>query len=277
MYAVGRGPAPDWAPGGVEWLQRDLLAPGAAAALVAEVAPEAVLHLAWETAPGAYWTSPANVAWLRASLDLAEAAAGRGARVVTAGTCAEYDWSAGWLSETGTPLAPATLYGRTKHALGSTLEALGQASGASFAHGRVFFLYGPHEAPARLVPSVTAALLRGERAPTTDGVQQRDFLHVDDVAAALVALLHADAVTGPVNIASASPVAVRDVVAAIADEVGRPDLVGWGEVERGASEPDLVAGDAGRLRDEVGFSPRYGLRDGIRATVDWWRGRMGVR
>jgi nucleoside-diphosphate-sugar epimerase len=181
------------------------------------------------------------------------------------------------LSEAETPLAPATLYGRAKLALGSTMEGLGQAGGASFAHGRVFFLYGPHEAPERLVPSVTAALLRGERAPTTDGVQQRDFLHVDDVAAALVALLHADAVAGPENIASGSPVPVRDVVAAIAEEVGRPDLVGWGEVQRGASDPDLVAGDAARLRDEVGFSPRYGLREGIRATVDWWRGRAGVR
>ena len=273
VHGVGRGAAPSWLPDGACWARADLLGPGAAARVVDRVAPDAVLHLAWETTPGAYWTSPANETWLGASIELAEALPGPG-RLVTAGTCAAYDWGAGWCREDVTPLRPATPYGRAKLALGTRLRDLGAERGLSVAHGRVFFVYGPYESPERLVPSVTAALLRGERAPTTHGRQRRDFMHVEDVARALVELLLADGVTGAVNVASGEPVAVRDVVAAIAAEAGRPELVGWGEVPLGPDEPPLLAGDVARLRDEVGFAPRHRIDDGIRAAVEWWRERL---
>ena len=71
------------------------------------------------------------------------------------------------------------------------------------AHG-IFFLYGPHEPPGRLIPSVIQALLKGEFARCSHGRQIRDFLYVEDVAEAFVALLDSD-ITGPVNIASGSP------------------------------------------------------------------------
>ena len=278
VHAVGRGRAPSWLAEGVTWARADLLAPGAAAALVDRVAPDHVLHLAWETTPGAYWTSPANADWLRASRELAVSALGHGRRLVTAGTCAEYDWSGdGWCREGVTALAPTTPYGHAKRDLAAGLEELSERLGGSVAHGRIFFVYGPDEAPERLVPSVTRSLLRGQRAPTTHGRQRRDFMHVEDVASALVALLLADRVTGPVNIASGRPVPVRELISTIASEVGRPELVGWGELALGANEPPLVAADVARLRDEVGFAPRRGLADGLREVVDWWRERLAAR
>ena len=60
--------------------------------------------------------------------------------------------------------------------------------GRASAWGRVFFLYGPHEHPARLAPR-WRRLRRGEPAETSRGTQIRDFLHAEDVAAAFVALL----------------------------------------------------------------------------------------
>ena len=78
-----------------------------------------LLHLAWATEHGAFWTSPDNVRWLEASLALLRAfVAGGGARAVVAGTCAEYSWSteADVLAEEA-PLEPATLYGASKAAL----------------------------------------------------------------------------------------------------------------------------------------------------------------
>jgi nucleoside-diphosphate-sugar epimerase len=37
-------------------------------------------------------------------------------------------------------------------------------------------------------------------------------------------------------------------------------------------EPPELVGDVGRLRDEVGFTPAIGLREGLERTVSWWRG-----
>ena len=80
---------------------------------------------------------------------------------------------------------PATLYGTAKHALHTLVER----SGVSAAWGRVFFVFGPHEHPARLASSVASALVRGEPAETGPGTQVRDFLYSEDLAAAFVALL----------------------------------------------------------------------------------------
>jgi nucleoside-diphosphate-sugar epimerase len=80
------------------------------APLLASIAPEALLHLAWYAKPGAFWHAPENLDWVAASLRLVRGfAAAGGRRVVAAGTCAEYDWSFETLDELTTPSRPHTL------------------------------------------------------------------------------------------------------------------------------------------------------------------------
>lgn len=262
-------------PDGARFHRCDLLAPGAAEALVAAVRPTHLLHLAWVATPGVYWTSPENHRWVEASkrLLLAFAAHG-GRRAVVTGSCAEYDWSAaGACREGETPTRPHTTYGRCKLAFGNWAETFGRARGLSVARARLFFLYGPHEHPARLVPSVARALLAGAPAACSAGTQVRDFLHVDAAADALVTLTRSG-LTGPVNVGSGEPVAVRDVIEEVARACGRPDLVRLGERDTPASDPPLLVADARRLRDELGWRPRIDLTTGLRDTVDWWRGTV---
>lgn len=262
---------------GVRWHACDLLRPGSAAALVEAVRPTHLLHLAWYAEPGKFWTAQENIVWLRASLELLEefARAG-GRRVAASGTCAEYAWGHGdgVCSERETPLAPSTLYGACKLALHTSLAALARREGLSAAWGRIFFLYGPHEHPARLVSSAVTALLRGERFPCTHGRQVRDFLHVEDVAAAFVTLLDG-AVEGPVNIASGRPVTLRSVIELVADRLDGRRLVDFGARPAPEGEPPVLVADARRLVQEVGWRPRYELDEGLERTIEWWRARLG--
>jgi nucleoside-diphosphate-sugar epimerase len=255
----------------VAWHAADLLEPGAAERVVAAARPTHLLHLAWYAEPGRYWTSLENVRWVEASLALLRAfAAAGGERAVMAGTSAEYDWGHGVCSEAQTPLRPATLYGTAKDGLRRVAEAASAQTDVGFAWGRVFFLYGPYEHPERLVSSVARALVEGRPAPVSSGTQQRDFLHVEDVGRAFAALVEAD-VTGAVNVASGEAVAVRDVVQQLAELAGSPDLPRFGAVPDRPGDPPLLVADAGRLHAEVGFSPRYSLREGLAATLAWWR------
>jgi nucleoside-diphosphate-sugar epimerase len=276
VHAVTSREPPAWAPPEVRWHRADLLAPGEHGDLLAAAAPTHLLHLAWYAEHGRFWASAENLRWTAATIALVQAFAERGGRrAVLAGTCAEYRWGdPGPRIEGVTPLEPATLYGTAKHATRALLQAAADELGFEFAWGRVFFLYGPGEAPGRIVASVARALVAGERAATGDGTQVRDFLHVADVGAAFAALLDSH-VAGAVNIGSGEGRPLRDVIAAIGAATAREDLLDIGALASRPGDPDeLVAGIA-RLRDEVGFVPAIGLRDGIERTVAWWRVQGG--
>jgi nucleoside-diphosphate-sugar epimerase len=255
----------------VNWHQADLLDSRQTQELIIKVQPTHLLHFAWFVASGTYWDSLENVRWVQASLELLQLFAQHGGqRVVMAGTCAEYDWNYGYCSEHVTPLAPATLYGTSKHALQCMLDAFAKQTGLSAAWGRIFFLYGPYEPAGRLVASVVRSLLASETARCSHGNQVRDFLYVQDVADAFVALLNST-VSGAVNIGSGQPVALRDVVYTIAQKLGRPDLILLGALPAPANEPRLLVADVSRLFNEVPWRPKYDLDQGIAQSIGWWR------
>jgi nucleoside-diphosphate-sugar epimerase len=273
VHAVSRSVEGDAA--GVRWRRADLLDEKESAALIETVRPTHLLHLAWFVEPGTFWTSDENSRWVEASIALARKFAECGGqRLVAAGTCAEYDWTAGGVcSERRTPLVPSSPYGTAKHALHAELERIAGRSGLAVGWGRIFFLFGPGENPDRLVASVIRRLLRGERAPTTEGSQVRDFLHVQDVADAFVSLLDSD-VTGAVNIGSGRPVSVREVVLSIARRLSRVDLLDFGARPTSANEPPLLVADVGRLANEVRWNPCFTLESGLDQTIEWWRSRV---
>ncbi len=256
--------------------QADLLNEGNIQALMTEVQPSHLLHLAWYSVPGKYWTSTENVRWVQASLGLLQAfTLTGGRRAVMAGSCAEYDWRYGYCSEQVTPLLPITLYGVCKHSLQNILDAFARETGVSVAWGRIFFLYGPHEHPDRLISSVIRSLLNGKPARCSHGNQVRDFLYVEDVAGAFVALLESN-VEGAVNIASGRPIALKDIIHNIGEKLGREDLIRLGALPASVNEPHLLVADVNRLRNEVGWQPRYSLDKGLEQTITWWKSHLVV-
>ncbi len=260
--------------GGITWHRADLLEAGVPAGIVERVRPTHLLHLAWYIAPGRWASAPENFAWVQASLELLRAfVASGGQRVVGAGSCLEYDWAYGYCSEERTPLRPHTAYGTCKNALQMLMAALGGASGFSSAWGRIFFLYGPHEHPDRLVAAVVRALLSGEPARCSHGRQVRDYLYVQDVADAFVELLDGDA-AGPVNIASGEPVELRTIVTRIGELIGRPELVRLGAIPAAATDTPLVVGDVAHARDVMAWRPHISLDEGLSRTIEWWASRL---
>ena len=253
---------------GVVWHTANLLDPDQARSLAAKVTPSHALHLAWTTIPGQYWTSPENECWRTSSEMLFQALADNGcARVVGAGTCAEYDWTQGHCDETQTRCRPSTPYGISKHALSVSLDRIAKAAGMGAAWGRVFYLYGPWEHRARLVPSVILSLLNDRRARCSAGTQVRDFLFVGDVASAFAALVDSD-IAGAVNIASGAPTTVRALVLEIAHQLDRSNLVDFGAP---VAEPERLTAATSRLFDEVGWRPQSTLQTGIAETIAWWK------
>lgn len=253
------------------WHQCNLLNTDQQRSLIAKVKPTHLLHFAWYTTTGKYWDSLENVRWVQASLDLLTNFVYQGGkRAVFAGTCAEYDWNYGYCSEEVTPMQASTLYGTCKHCLQEILRHFSQQTGLSSAWGRIFFLYGPHESPTRLVPSVILSLLKGEPALCSHGNQIRDFLFVNDVASAFVTLLNSK-VEGVVNIASGKPITLKSIIQLISQLLGCPEAVKFGALPGHKNEPPLLVANTTRLTEEVGWESKYTLEDGLLRTIDWWR------
>ncbi len=252
----------------VQWHRANLLDIGQARTLVRAVKPSHLLHLAWCTQHGKYWTSPENLNWVQASLALIQQfTESGGKRLVAAGTCAEYEWGHGVCVEDQTPLVPATLYGTYKHALQLMLRSWSKQTGLSSAWGRVFSLYGPRENPERLVASVIRALLRGEPASCGNARLERDYLHAQDVASAFVALLEST-LEGPVNIGSGEATTLGEIVERIAEKLDGRRLVQL-RVPSFSSEPSLLLADVTRLAS-TGWRKKFDLDSGLAHTIEWW-------
>ncbi len=232
---------------------------------LARFGAEGCVHAAWITESAAYRESPENQRLQADSLAFASALFARGVRrLVALGTCAEYAPARPPLEETRSALRPASAYARAKHELRLALEPRAREAGAALAWARIFQPYGVGEHPARLPTLVIQRLAAGERVRLQTPKAVRDWIHVDDVAAALLCLVQARA-DGSVNVGTGAGRTVEHVARVIASLLGQPGLV---EVDASAAEPPgpLVA-DPARLRS-LGWAPGFELEAGLRALIE---------
>jgi nucleoside-diphosphate-sugar epimerase len=259
----------------VTWHSVDLLDPQRVEAICEAVSPTHLLHLAWYDDPNDRMTSEKNMQWVEATLQLIrEFVANGGKRIVLGGSCTEYDWQYGYCSEDITPMQPQSIYGECKSSLHKMLTKYTGQMEVSFACGRIFFVYGPHESENRLVAYAIRSLLKREQAGLSHGHQMRDYLHVADVADALVTLLESD-VVGAVNIGSGRAVKLREIVDLIGEKLNGKDLLDYGPVESKFDSPVVMA-DTTRLRDELGWTAKFDLKKGIENTISWWKKEIKI-
>ncbi|MDQ7026700.1 MAG: NAD(P)-dependent oxidoreductase [Anaerolineae bacterium] len=257
----------------VQWHQMDLLDRASVEQLMATVKPTHLLHFAWDVRPRLYWTSLQNYQWVSATLNLLHNFYENGGqRMVIAGTCAEYDWQYGYCVEDSTPLSMSTTYSACKSSLYRMAMTYAQETKMSLAWGRIFFPYGVYEHPSRLIPYVIQSMLKRELAQTSHGEQYRDFLYVADVASAFVALMNSD-VQGAVNIGSGVPVKLKDIIYTIADILDARHLLEIG-ARQAANEPPMVVANVQRLSQDVAWTPRYSLSEGLAETIQWWQSQQ---
>lgn len=256
------------------WHRANLLDTGETKSLVEKVRPTHLLHFAWHIEHGRFWNAVENLDWLQAGLHLGRCFVKSGGnRMVIAGSCAEYDWTKqSPFVEYRTPFNPQTLYGAAKNSLSLTLERFAEVCDVSFASGKLFLPFGANNLETRLIPSVVLALLKNEPAKTTHGNQIRDFLFVEEVAEAFVALLDSD-VRGAVNIASGKGVKIKEIVEKIGDIMGKPELLRIGALSAPENEPSEIVADVMRLHKEVGWNNNSILSIRLEETVNFWRER----
>jgi CDP-glucose 4,6-dehydratase len=174
-------------------------------------------------------------------------------------------------------LQPRFPYDVSKAATDLVARSYWHTWGLPVAVTRFANIYGGGDAnPSRLIPEAVSAALAG-RAPVirSDGSPERDFLYVEDAAAAYLAISEAlgrgEGCGEAFNAGGGQPHRVLDVVELICRLAGsgvEPDVRGAGTP---TGEIDRQWVDPTKLRELTGWGPRFGLEDGLRRTIDWYR------
>ena len=228
------------------------------------------IHSAWYAVPGKYLAAQENIDFLNATLALAMKLQELGCQhFIGIGSCFEYDTSLGYLSETS-PTKPQHLYSASKLATQIVLEQWAKVSGMKLSWIRLFYQYGAFEDQRRLMPAIITSLLQQNPVKLTLGEQIRDFLHIEDVAAAIYAVAQAE-ILGVVNIGSGQPVTVREIAETIGTILARTELLEFGAIPYSPSDPKFICANNYRLRQETNWTPRYTLEAGLIETINWWK------
>jgi UDP-glucose 4-epimerase len=176
---------------------------------------------------------------------------------------------------------PLCLHAIHKLTVEKYLRLYGSLFGLRFTIARVTNPYGPGQPKGRTAYGVVNRLIQLALAGQAltlygDGTQRRDYIHVDDVASALVCLSAAASSDGRAfNVGSGVGTRMIDMAETIIDIAGggRVEHVPWPSLAAQIETGDFVA-DVSRIRDEIGWSATLPLRDGLRRTVAFYQAHV---
>jgi dTDP-glucose 4,6-dehydratase len=168
------------------------------------------------------------------------------------------------------PLAPSSPYSASKAA--SDLLALSYARtfGLPVVVTRCSNNYGPYQFPEKLIPLMIANALRDLPLPVYgDGLNVRDWIHVDDHCRGLLAALEGGRDGEVYNLGGASERHNLDIVKRVLELLGKPEsLIRFVKDRPGHDRRYAI--DARKAQAELGWTPRRPFEDGLAETVRWY-------
>ena len=139
--------------------------------------------------------------------------------------------------------------------------------------GDNFDLTSSHVLPAMIRKFHEATESRGSVTLWGTGAPMREFLHVDDLASAVLHLLRVYDSSETINVGTGVDVTIRELASTVADVVSYTGQVVWDSSKPDGTPRKLL--DVSRLR-ALGWEPRIGLREGIASTYEWYLANGGA-
>ncbi|MFA5263523.1 MAG: UDP-glucose 4-epimerase GalE [Opitutaceae bacterium] len=209
-------------------------------------------------------------------------------KFVFSSTCATYGVPDRLPMTEDLPQAPINPYGQTKLDVENLLKALAVAHGLSFAAFRYFNAAGAsedgsigedHNPETHLIPlAIDVAVgkraslqLFGTDYPTPDGTCLRDYVHVDDLSRAHIAVFPKLGEPGKgffYNLGTGKPFSVREIIRAVEKITGKPVPVI--ETPRRAGDPPALFADSSKAKRELGWKVKFPDAESIIATAWKW-------
>jgi nucleoside-diphosphate-sugar epimerase len=225
----------------------------------------ALVHLAWHAPREPRYAIAAQhlaqMAWL---LELVK---NRAAKVISLGSADEYGTREGCLTPETESEGVLSPYGWGKKCARELMLHWSGATGIPGFWLRPFTVYGEGQHGTMLIPYAVEQARAGQEASFSDGMQQRDFVHVDDVITAIDLALRSD-YTGyrAANLGWGNPVQIKSVLQEIAHLFDAEHLFKFGVLTRRADEPLCRYADL-QAAVQLGWQPRITLAEGLKTLA----------
>ena len=256
-------------------VEADIRDAGRVEALLAEVRPDAVVHLAAAAGvrpsierPGLY--ASVNVVGTTHLLDAA-CKLDPLPRFLYASSSSIYgDRTVAPFRETDPVDQPVSPYAASKLACELMAHAFHQIHGLPTTGLRFFTAYGPRNRPDLAISKFAGLIERGEEVPMFgDGTTRRDYTYVEDIADGVIRAVDRCSGLHLYNLGHSEPIELRTMIATLGQALGKVP-----RVRRLPEQPGdvrLTCADITRAAVELGYEPRTSFREGIEAFVSWYR------
>jgi dTDP-glucose 4,6-dehydratase len=240
---------------------------------------DAILHMASPASPTDFAKLPVEILRVGSAgtLALLDRAVADGARFLMASTSEAYGDPAVHPQPESywgnvNPIGVRAVYDEAKRFSEAATMAYHRFHGLDTAIVRIFNTYGPRMRPddGRAIPTFISQALRGE--PITvhgTGGQTRSITYVDDLVRGILLLLDS-AETGPINCGTEHELSMLQLAELIVSLTGSSSTVSL--VERTSDDPEKRRPDLTLARARLGYEPQVGPEDGLRRTIDFFRG-----
>jgi CDP-paratose synthetase len=166
-------------------------------------------------------------------------------------------------------LSAMNVYAASKAATWNFCQMYGRTQNWPIHGAMIYQAYGPHQPNHTLIPAAIAAAKAGQDFAMTSGTQQRDWIHVNDVAAGLSAMINAQLSPGiTVDLGTGQLTSVADVVRqiyALAKNSGRPNI---GALPDRPGEDNRQVADATRTEALIGWKTTVPLPEGLASLLE---------
>ncbi|QFG22959.1 dTDP-glucose 4,6-dehydratase [Actinomadura sp. WMMB 499] len=169
------------------------------------------------------------------------------------------------------PARPNSPYAATKAGADMLCLAYARTHGMDVRITRSSNNYGPYQHPEKVIPLFVTNLLLGRKVPLYgDGLNVRDWLHVDDNCRGIQLVLEHGRAGEIYNIGGRHELTNLDLTAAILGLLGKgPEAIEWTADRKGHDRRYSL--DCTKATAELGYRPRLGFEAGLAATVEWYR------
>jgi dTDP-glucose 4,6-dehydratase len=175
----------------------------------------------------------------------------------------------GYFSET-TPLAANSPYSASKAGADLLVRAYHETFGLPVNITRCSNNYGPYHFPEKLIPLMIINALHDKELPVYgDGLNIRDWLHVEDHCQAIDLVLHNGRDGEVYNVGGNNERTNIHIVKTILEQLGKPESLIKYVTDRPGHDRRYAI-DATKLRTELGWKPKYTFETGIKQTIDWY-------